>query len=74
LNNIERIIAAALLGAAIGTAVFVAQDGVEQATAPVIPQCVEDAVLVGKAGSEFEGGRYTEYECGPSMDDYDASR
>ena len=36
---------------------------------PVIPQCPEDAVLVGSG--RFESGRYTEYQCGPAVDDYD---
>ena len=35
---------------------------------PVIPQCPEDAVLVGVG--EFESGRWAAYECGPAVDDY----
>ena len=33
-----------------------------------VPQCVEDAVLIGKG--DFENGRWTGYECGPAVDDY----
>jgi hypothetical protein len=35
---------------------------------PSIPQCAEDAVVVG-SGS-FDNGRWSEYRCGPSVDDY----
>lgn len=34
----------------------------------MVPYCKEDAVLVGK--DSFENGRWTHYECGPSVDDY----
>ncbi len=34
----------------------------------VIPRCSEDVVLVG-AGS-FDAGRWTQYTCGPAVDDY----
>ena len=33
----------------------------------VIPQCQEDAVLVGVG--DFENGRWTRYVCGPALDD-----
>ena len=33
-----------------------------------IPQCHEDAVIVGIG--DFENGRWTEYICGPSLDDF----
>lgn len=33
-----------------------------------MPACPEDAVLVG-VGS-FDNGRWTEYTCGPAVDDY----
>ena len=33
-----------------------------------MPRCPEDAVLVG-VGS-FDDGRWTEYQCGPAVDDY----
>ena len=36
---------------------------------PVLPQCPEDAVIVG--AGEFESGRWTAYECGPALDDFD---
>lgn len=33
-----------------------------------LPQCQEDVVLVGIG--DFEHGRWTSYECGPTVDDY----
>lgn len=33
-----------------------------------VPVCMEDAVLVGTG--DFEDGRWSRYECGPSFDDY----
>lgn len=36
-----------------------------------MPACPEDAVLVG-VGS-FEHGRWSEYVCGPAVDDYEGS-
>lgn len=35
----------------------------------MLPRCTEDAVLVG-TGS-FDDGRWTEYQCGPAVDDYE---
>lgn len=35
---------------------------------PAIPQCEEDAVIIGDG--DFENGRWERYECGPSVDDY----
>lgn len=32
-----------------------------------IPQCVEDAVIVG--AGDYVDGRWSEYVCGPSVDD-----
>ena len=32
------------------------------------PSCWEDSVLVGVG--DFENGRWTEYRCGPSLDDF----
>ena len=33
-----------------------------------IPECVEDAVLVGTG--DYDGGVWEYYRCGPSFDDY----
>jgi hypothetical protein len=33
-----------------------------------LPACQEDSVLVGQG--QFRGGRWTEYVCGPAVDDY----
>ena len=35
---------------------------------PHIPQCHEDAVIVGIG--DFEDGKWSEYVCGPSLDDF----
>ena len=32
------------------------------------PSCWEDSVLVGVG--DFENGRWTEYRCGPALDDF----
>ena len=34
-----------------------------------VPQCPEDAVLVGSG--DFNAGRYSAYECGPALDDFE---
>lgn len=36
---------------------------------PDLPRCTEDAVLVGIG--DFDNGRWTEYTCGPAVDDYE---
>ncbi len=33
-----------------------------------MPRCAEDQSIIG--AGEFEAGRWTRYECGPSVDDY----
>jgi hypothetical protein len=33
-----------------------------------VPRCSEDAVIVG--AGKFEGGRWSEYVCGPATDEY----
>ena len=33
-----------------------------------VPQCQEDVVLIGQG--DFEHGRWTQYTCGPAVDDY----
>lgn len=43
-------------------------DRMARGAAYYLPACPEDAVLVG-TGS-FENGRWTDYECGPAVDDY----
>ena len=35
---------------------------------PPVARCAEDAVLVGTG--EYENGWWTEYECGPALDDF----
>ena len=37
-------------------------------TTPHIPACEEDQVLVGTG--DFDHGHYSEYVCGPAVDDY----
>lgn len=37
-------------------------------TPPALPACEEDQVLVG--AGDFEMGKWTAYECGPSLDDF----
>lgn len=39
---------------------------------PTLPQCQEDVVIVGVG--DFENGRWSDYECGPAVDDYNWSR
>lgn len=36
---------------------------------PQVPQCAEDAVLIG--AGDFNDGRWERYECGPAVDDFD---
>ena len=38
-------------------------------TQPRIPNCPEDAYIVGRG--QYEHGFYEVYECGPAMDDVD---
>jgi len=33
-----------------------------------VPQCAEDAVIIGTG--DFDNGRWTQYICGPALDDY----
>lgn len=35
---------------------------------PVIPVCEEDQVLMGTG--EFKNGQWSQYTCGPAVDDY----
>ena len=37
-----------------------------------LPQCPEDTVIVGTG--DYHAGRWTAYECGPAVDDYDPAR
>lgn len=36
--------------------------------APVLPRCHEDQVIVGIG--QFDDGLWSEYQCGPSLDDW----
>jgi hypothetical protein len=42
--------------------------GVSLRSIPQIPACMEDAVVIGFG--DFDHGRWSEYTCGPALDDY----
>lgn len=61
-----RDIAAIIMGAALFVTLGFAWN-VKPAT--VMPQCREDAVVVGVG--DFDDGRWSEYVCGPAFDDFE---
>jgi len=64
-----RLIAIVLSGAIVlaGAVSFLTGDfGSSQGRE--IPECAEDAVIVGFG--DFEGGRWSRYACGPALDDF----
>ena len=55
-----------VLGVALGVALVTA--GLLAPDPPSIPQCPEDAVIVGNG--EFDNGLWDWYSCGPALDDF----
>lgn len=47
---------------------FVSGFGIWPQGLAVLPECQEDSVLIGVG--DFERGRWSDYECGPAVDDY----
>lgn len=54
-----RLLAAVLFAVAVLAAA---------STAATLPQCEEDAVLIGTG--DFDNGRWSAYMCGPAVDDF----
>lgn len=57
-----RTIAAGFVGILLGAAILAGSG------ARPVPHCEEDAAIVGVG--LFEDGRWSEYVCGPAVDDY----